>query len=126
MNCERIGDVLVCRVGKGEWYNQPHNRRWDMDEDVADIPPAQWHLDVQRVIEAQDSTPKLVVVDASEMDQLVGQDWGFLLEFNKRVVSRGSKLSLIASERMVKIARILRLEDYFNVVSSGEDLLGDT
>ena len=126
MNAERIGAVLVCRAGKGEWYNQPHDRRWDMGEDVEDIPPAQWHLYVQRVIEAQDSPPELVVIDVSGMDWLVGQDLGFLITLSKHVAPRGIDLAVVASERVVGAVRILPLDDYFRIRSSIDDLLRDS
>lgn len=42
MDAERLGDAVLFRAGQGEWYNQPHDRRWDMGEDVQDLPPTPW------------------------------------------------------------------------------------
>lgn len=122
MNFERTGHVLVCRAGTGEWYNQPHKRRWDMGEDAAEIPPAQWHVEVQRIIEAQDSRPRHIVVDVSAMDRLVGQDWGFLVRLQEYLSEIGSVLSVVASERMVQMAEIMRLKERLRVRSSMEAL----
>jgi len=97
-----------------------------MGEDAARIPPAQWHLDVQRVIEAQDSPFELVVLDLSEMDWLVGQDLGFLIRLSKRVAPEGVDLAVVATERVVKAVRVFPLEEYFRIRSSINDLLGDS
>ena len=73
MKTEHVHGALVCRAGKGEWYNQPHDKRWDMGEDSADLPPARWHVELQETIDAKGSAPSVVVVDVTEMDWLVGK-----------------------------------------------------
>jgi len=65
MRFEWIGTTLVFHAGKGEWYNQPHNKRWDMGEDVAEIPPANWHVELQKTLdtEAQQGRPRFTSVE---------------------------------------------------------------
>ena len=122
MKTEHIDDALVCRAGKGEWYNQPHNRRWDMGEDVADIPAAAWHLELQRAIEAQEVPPELVVVDVSEMAGLVGQDWGFLIRVQKSIEPNGIGLAIVASAGIANEARLLGLQDRLKICDSIDNL----
>ena len=121
---ERVGDALVFHAGRGEWYNQPHNKRWDMGEDVADIPPAQWHLDIQRAIDSQEQELARVVIDFTGMFSLVGRDWGFLVRLSKQMQPRGWKLLILGSERITSVIRILGLGSWIDVCHSLEESPG--
>ena len=116
---------LIFRAGKGEWYNQPHNKRWDMLEDVADIPPARWHVELSDATNRDDPMLRHVVVNATEFSNFVGQDWGFLARLSKSLASRGIKLSIIAGPSDIKIGKILKLNG-FVLCGSLDELLNGT
>jgi hypothetical protein len=122
VSVEPSGDPLVFHAGRGEWYNQPHNERWDMGEDVADIPPANWHVELKNVLAAQSLSRTLVVVDVSEMDWLVGQDGGFLYRLSKRLSEQGIRLAVVGTERVVDAMRLLGLDEVLQLCSSLNDV----
>lgn len=100
MSIETAGDRALVRAGPGEWFNQPHNRRWDMGEDVLPLPPSPWHVEVERASEVHGIAH--LTVDMSQMDWLVGQDIGFLLDLQRRLEPRGVHLCLLATPRVVR------------------------
>ena len=122
MRIERVGDHLVFRAGRGEWYNQPHESRWDMGEDAADIPAAGWHVDLDEALTLQDPCPPVVAVEVTEMDWLVGQDLGFLLRLSERLSRRGVRLVVVGTERVVRAAQGFGLDKYLQLSTSLEDV----
>jgi len=120
MTDRRTDDTLLFRAGKGEWYNQPHDRRWDMGEDVAEIPPAGWHLDLERAMDQQEKPPKRVRIDASEFDWLVGQDLGFLLRFEKQFRARGTKIEVVTSSRVAAAIKCLNIHERLAILEADE------
>lgn len=80
MNLEHVGQALVFRAGKGEWYNQ-RPPGWDMGEEP-DLPPAPWHIALEKAIATHDSTASLVVIDVTEMRWLEPLDWDFLIRLH--------------------------------------------
>jgi len=123
MRAKRVGDQLVFHAGNGEWYNQQHDKRWDPGEDAADIPPARWHVELETVLAAQDTTPSVVVIDTTEMDWLVGQDLGFLVRIGKRLAP--GRLKVVATTRVVRAVSGLSLDSSFELSSSLADALED-
>ena len=110
MESERFGDAVVFRAGHGEWYNQPHSRRWDMGEDVQDLAPAPWHVALEEAITASTPRPRAVIVDVLEMTWLVGQDWGFLAELAARLREENIRLVVVANPRVARSVTALGLE----------------
>jgi hypothetical protein len=111
---------LVFRAGPGEWYNQPHNQRWDMGEDAADIPPAAWHLALRATLAQEDPLPTLLVVDVREMPWLVGQDWGFVWHLAAELARGGCRLRVVASEHVVKAGNAIGMGDRFELATTLE------
>jgi hypothetical protein len=122
MRVERIEGTLVLRAGRGEWYNQ---RVWDMCEDV-NLPPARWHAEVDDAIHAQEARPSTVVIDATDMVFLAGQDIGFLYGLSKRLRAAGSKVTVIArSNEVDAYNRFIRpsMQESFDMVATLDEAL---
>ena len=92
MRSERTGDAVVMYSGAGEWYNQ---RAWAMCEDDH-LPSANWHAEVDGVIESQESRYSVLVIDVTELPHLVIGDYGFLLRLFKRLGSAGVSVRVVA------------------------------
>ena len=122
-NHERIGSALVFRAGAGEWFNQPGKYRWDMGEDAEERPPSQWHSGLQEAIRSQQTSPRVVVVDLTEMDRIVGVDMGFLVNLSKSLSPSDTRLSVAANEKIREIARLTNLGRFFDVVGSVDEAL---
>lgn len=118
MSSRHQGDRLLFRAGSGEWYNQPHDRRWDMGEDAAEIPPAGWHVALRRTLEAAQVFPQEFVVDVRQMIWLVGQDWGFLLRLTEELEPRSCRLVVLATPHVAKASGHLGIEERMTVVAS--------
>ena len=121
VDVERVGDVLVFRAGQGEWYNQSHDKRWDMGEDVQELPPAPWHLALEAAIADASSGICRLVIDATEMTWLVGQDWGFLLRLFDRMRDAELGLVLVTQERVSRAHDLLGLGERIQTSPSIED-----
>jgi len=115
---ERNGDSLILRAGMGEWYNQPHDKRWDFGEDVQELPLTEWQIELKRVCEDETDDLSHIVVDLLEMFWLVGQDWGFLLRTADSAASRGIQITLVVTDRHLHAAKCLGLEDRLRMVDS--------
>ena len=114
----KIGEARVLRAGKGEWYNQPHNKRWDMGEDAQDLPPPIWHTELLKACEKFEKGTSQIVIDVSEMDWLVGHDWGFLLRISEKLSSEEIGLVIVAESRVVEASKLLGLGDKIRIVDS--------
>ena len=125
ISTERVGDAILFHAGAGEWFNQPHNKRWDMGDDVADLPPSAWHLGLDRAIEADARTSSHVVVDVRDMFWLVGQDWGYLVRLSRRLKFCSVRLSLLATRRIFQGGQLLGMHKQFCLADSLKFLLGD-
>ena len=118
---ERNREALVFRAGEGEWYNQPHDKKWDMGEDALPLPSPPCHVELEQACKEIEDRNQLVVVDLSEMDWLVGQDWGFLIRLGKALLPKGIKPAIIVRERVARAAGLIGVNDYIDVVRSMEE-----
>jgi hypothetical protein len=116
-------DFLVFSTGQGEWYNQPHDKIWDMGEDAADIPPPLWHLKLLRVANKSGLDVRHIVVDTTEMQWIVGQDWGFLVKLSEALASRGIPLSVVARANNVNSGKVVGIDRWFELVGSLDEAL---
>jgi len=80
---EKIGKAWVLHAGAGEWYNQPHNKKWDMGEDAQELPSPELHIELQKGSESSKYSSSKIVVDLTVMFWLVSHDWGFLPRLSK-------------------------------------------
>lgn len=120
---ESIGGVQVFRAGKGEWYNQAHAKRWDMGEDVQPLSSPPWQVELEQACQAVDDHHGKIVVDLSEMNWLVGHDWGFLIRLGKALASEGIKLIVLARGRVSEAADLVGVHDDMKIVKSLEEAL---
>ena len=120
---EQIGDAQVLRAGKGEWYNQRHDKQWDMGEDIQELLPPRWHLELEQAFKSPEVLAHLIVADLSEMEWLVGQDWGFLVRLSDRAASAGVELVVVAQERVARAAETIGLGKRARIVENLSDAL---
>jgi hypothetical protein len=111
----------VFNAGKGEWYNQPHDKRWDMGEDVQPLPSPNWHVELEQACAALERPAPLIVVDLTQMSWLVGHDWGFLVRISKSLRSKDTALVVVASERVSKAAEVIQLNKLMKFARSLEE-----
>ena len=126
MGFEKVGETLVFRAGRGEWYNQPHDKRWDMGEEAADIPAANWHVELENSLESNTDTARRLLIDSTDMVFLADQDLGFLLRISKKLSASGMSVALVARKNMVEAIRIAKLDKYFSPYVSMNDALSDS
>jgi len=105
----KMGEYPVLHAGSGEWYNQPHGQRWDMGEDVAELPHPAWHIELEAGIREHSCQGQLIYLDLREMDWLVGQDWGFLAKAGGDLAKAGGELVLVAGKRIEEAGKLLRV-----------------
>ena len=92
-----------------------------MGEDVADIPPANWHLEIKTALETWGDTPQSLIVDVTELSWLVGQDWGFLVRLADTLEQANSQLVLVANDRVRDAASFLKITDRIPMFESVGD-----
>ena len=122
MKHEHIDRTLTFHAGKGEWYNE---RAWGMFDDDH-LPAARWHAEVDRAIESQESRPSRLVIDVTEITNLVIGDYGFLVGLSKRLRSTGIAVIVVArpGERRAYLAAGEALESHFEMVCTLDEALG--
>ena len=120
---EHISDAHVLRAGQGEWYNQRHDKQWDMGEDAQELQPPRWHLEMEQAFESPKILARVIVADLSEMEWLVGQDWGFLIRLGERAMSVGVELVVVAQERVARAAETIGLGEHVQIVENLGDAL---
>lgn len=121
LSWERIHGVRVFYAGKGEWYNQPHDKRWDMGEDVQPLQPPSWHIELEQACQALEDRQRHIVIDLSEMDWLVGNDWGFLIRLSRELAPEGIKPIVIVRGRVSGAADLIGVHEYMKIVKSLEE-----
>jgi hypothetical protein len=122
---ERVGGFAILRAGNGEWYNQADRGRWDMGEDVMDLPSATWHHEVHAAIRSMEWSPSMVVIDATAMTYLVGQDYGFLLKLSDQLNQAGIRVKVVAPPNEVRAYALLprSLHEKFQLVAALDEAL---
>lgn len=113
--------ACVFNAGKGEWYNQPHDKRWDMGEDVQPLPSPNWHVALEKACAALERPAPVVIADLTQMSWLVGHDLGFLVRLSKSLRSKDTVLVVVASERVLKAAEVIQLNKLIKFVRSLEE-----
>jgi len=94
-----------------------------MAEDAQELPSPAWHLELDRELASADQSVGIVAVDLTEMDWLVGQDWGFLVRMSERAKAAGRELVVVASERVIKASKVIALDGRFRVLGRLDDAL---
>ena len=111
-------------AGSGEWFNQPGSYRWGMGEDAEQRSASQWHVELRQAIDAQETTPQLVVIDVTRMAWLApGPDLGFLVTLSNQLSQRGTRLAVVGAKNIVEVARIAKLAQFFDVCGSVDEAL---
>ena len=122
-NWERINDSQVYRAGRGEWYNQPHLKRWDMGEDAQDLPTPPWQRELKLGCETTvEESPKFVA-DLSGMTWLVSHDWGFLLGLSEELATRKAGFVVVVQPSVLEAAKMLAITGKVSVVDQIERAL---
>ena len=122
MESERRGETLIFRTGPGEWFNRPDRGRWDMGEDA--MPQrAAWHAALHAAVMESAPAAHAVVVDAREVWDLVGADWGALVKLQKLLRARGAGLVLVGNARALRAAAVLGLDPILRTRASVEAAL---
>jgi hypothetical protein len=118
---EQDKNARVFHAGAGEWYNQPHDKRWGMAEDAQPLPSPSWHIELEKGCMSLESPAPPIVVDVSEMAWLVGNDWGFLVQLGESLAMKDARLVVVASERVQRAGELVGARKFMKLASSLEE-----
>lgn len=97
-----------------------------MEDDSVDRPPAGWHTALQRLLDAERTPARRLVIDLSRMSLLIGADVGFLIKIAERVRSHGGSLVVVAQKKEIRRFEILRIGEVFEACKTLDEALGTT